>query len=183
MLLEEPVSRSNRTQMQRERNFWQEKINKTTPVGMDPSAFGGASVKIKSNADAAREKFLAKKLLKKKKKKKNQATEKQQQQQQQVQLLAEKRKLLEKRQQRFAKKKKASPVATSIFFQKDFHKIPSFLSLSSVKYITCETVEMIVPKGKSLVWLPSTLRCWGQCEGMCPISEKKSTANQSREHE
>merc|ERR1712146_277441 len=45
--------------------FWgglQQKIQKkTAPAGMDPSAFGGKSLKIKSNANAARERFLARK--------------------------------------------------------------------------------------------------------------------------
>ena len=179
---------------------------KPTPTGMDPSAFGGKSLKIKSNAQAAREKFLArkkptpggnndsnvvdtareiflkKKLKKKKKKKQIQSTKIQQQQQ----LLAEKRKLLEQRQQRFAKKIKASPPKSSSrpsLVMQSFTKTSSPSSSSSIKYITCkETAEMIVPKGKSMQWLPSTLRCWGECEGMCPKSEQQSRRRISHEN-
>ena len=32
-------------------------------------------------------------------------------------------------------------------------------------------------------WLPSTLRCWGECEGMCHKVATESKKNQSREHE
>ena len=41
---------------------------------------------------------------------------------------------------------------------------------------------MILPKGKSMQWLPSTLRCWGECEGMCPISEQQSRRRISHEN-
>ena len=162
------------------------KKNATKPIGMDPIAFGGQSVKIRSNADAAREKSLSRKMKKKKKKENNNKKKKQESselKQSKQQLLEEKRKLLEQRRQRFAKKKKTSPPSPHRVISTPLRNTSSSSSSSSAKYISCKDMAVSsVPKETSIQWLPSTLRCWGTCEGMCPVNEEQDRRNVSNKN-